>query len=106
MLDDPVHMEDRPRPLFDVEKPKSCALMTALDQVDGRFGKKTIVLASEGMKRPCKLRSDHRGPRYTPRVSDCLSFAEQVVSPVDHSAVSIETDNQRPRWSYSEVACE
>jgi len=70
LLDDLVHIEDRPRTLFDVEKPKSRALMTALDQVNDRFGKKTMVLASEGMKRPWQLRSDHRSPRYTTRLSD------------------------------------
>lgn len=70
LLDDLVRMEDRPRTLFDVEKPKSRALMTALDQVNDRFGKKTMVLASEGMKRPWQLRSDHRSPRYTTRLSD------------------------------------
>ncbi|AGI74165.1 hypothetical protein OA238_c42580 [Octadecabacter arcticus 238] len=40
--------------------------MTALDQVNDRFGKKTMVLASKGMKGPWQLRSNHRSPRYTP----------------------------------------
>ena len=31
---------------------------------------KTMVLASEGMKRTWQLRSDHRSPRYTTRLSD------------------------------------
>ena len=42
----------------------------ALDQVNDRFGKKTMVLASEGVKRPWQLRADHRSPRYTTRISD------------------------------------
>ena len=70
MLDDLVRIEDRPRTLFDVPKPKSQALMSALDQVNDRFGKKTMVLASEGVKRPWQLRADHRSPRYTTRISD------------------------------------
>ncbi len=70
MLDDLVRFEDRPLTLFDAEKPKSRALMAALDQVNDRFGKKTMVLASEGMKQSWKLRSDHRSPRYTTRLSD------------------------------------
>lgn len=70
LLDDLVLFEDRPKTLFDVAKPKSAALMTALDQVNDRFGKKTVVLASEGMKRPWQLRADHRSPRYTTRLSD------------------------------------
>jgi DNA polymerase V len=70
MLADLIRFEDRPLTLFDVEKPKSVALMSALDQVNNRFGKKTLVLASEGMKRPWQLRSDHRSPRYTTRLTD------------------------------------
>jgi DNA polymerase V len=70
MLADLIRFEDRPLTLFDVEKPKSAALMSALDQVNNRFGKKTLVLASEGMKRPWQLRSDHRSPRYTTRLTD------------------------------------
>jgi DNA polymerase V len=70
MLDDLVRFEDRPLTLFDAEKPKSQALMTALDQVNDRFGKKTMVLASEGMTRSWQLRSDHRSPRYTTRLAD------------------------------------
>ncbi len=70
MLDDLLRLEDRPLTLFDSEKPKSQALMSALDQVNDRFGKKTMVLASEGMERSWKLRADHRSPRYTTRLSD------------------------------------
>ena len=70
MLADLIRFEDRPLTLFDVEKPRSAALMSALDQVNSRFGKKTLVLASEGMKRPWQLRSDHRSPRYTTRLTD------------------------------------
>ncbi|WP_179381283.1 Y-family DNA polymerase [Jannaschia marina] len=70
MLDDLVRFEDRPRTLFDVERPKSAALMAALDQVNDRFGKKTMVLGSEGMKRSWQLRADHRSPRYTTRIED------------------------------------
>ena len=70
MLDDLLRMKDRPLTLFDVPKVKSQALMTALDQVNDRFGKKTMVLASEGMKGSWKLRSDHHSPRYTTRLSD------------------------------------
>jgi len=58
MLDDLLRLEDRPLTLFDAEKPKSQALMTALDQVNHRFGKKTMVLASEGMECSWKLRTE------------------------------------------------
>ena len=55
LLGDLVRFEDRPRTLFDVARPKPAALMTALDQVNDRFGKKTMVLASEGMGRSWQL---------------------------------------------------
>ena len=70
MLDDLLPIEDRPRTLFDVPRPKQNAAMLALDQINDRFGKKTMVLASEGMKRTWQLRADHRSPRYTTRLSD------------------------------------
>ncbi|MCA1777793.1 MAG: DUF4113 domain-containing protein [Loktanella sp.] len=44
--------------------------MAALDAVNDRFGKKTMVLASEGMERSWQLRADHRSPRYTTRMAD------------------------------------
>jgi DNA polymerase V len=73
MLDDLVAEADRPRTLFDVidvstERPR--AVMRALDAVNTRFGKKTMVLASEGMDRPWAMRAEHRSPRYTTRISD------------------------------------
>lgn len=70
LLDDLVKFEDRPLTLFDAAKPKSAVLMAALDHVNDRFGKKTVVLASEGMKRPWQLRADHRSPRYTTRLAE------------------------------------
>ena len=70
MLNDLVRFEDRPQTLFDQARPKSPALMKALDDVNARFGKKTMVLASEGMKQAWRLRADHRSPRYTTRMED------------------------------------
>ena len=69
MLDDLLPLEDRLRTLFDVPR-ASPRLMTALDQVNTRFGKKTMVLASEGMSRSWQLRADHRSPRYTTRIGE------------------------------------
>ncbi|KIT16590.1 Y-family DNA polymerase [Jannaschia aquimarina] len=70
LLDDLLPLEDRPRTLFDAMRPKSAELMCALDMVNDRFGKKTMVLASEGMERSWALRADHRSPRYTTRISE------------------------------------
>jgi DNA polymerase V len=50
MLDDLLLIEDRPKTLFDAP-PREPALMTALDAVNQRFGKKSMVLASEGITR-------------------------------------------------------
>ena len=69
MLDDLLPLEDRPRTLFDAPQ-RSPKLMTALDAVNNRFGKKTMVLASEGTSRSWQLRANHRSPRYTTRISD------------------------------------
>lgn len=69
LLDDLLPFEDRPRTLFDMPG-GSPTLMTALDAVNSRFGKKTVILASEGMSRSWQLRSEHRSPRYTTRISD------------------------------------
>ena len=63
-------LEDRPRALFDAPREGSAALMGALDAVNARFGKKVLVVASEGMRRTWALRADHRSPRYTTRISD------------------------------------
>jgi DNA polymerase V len=70
MLNDLLPMEDRPRTLFDVPRPNASAAMLALDQINKRFGKKTVVLASEGMQQSWQLRADYRSPRYTTRLSD------------------------------------
>jgi DNA polymerase V len=70
MLDDLLPYEQRPLTLFDTQRKGSPTLMQALDEVNGRFGKKTMVLASEGMLRSWQLRADHHSPRYTTRLAD------------------------------------
>ena len=73
MLDDLVAEADRPRTLFDHAddgQGRSPAVMAALDAVNARFGKKTMVLASEGTSRAWAMRAEHRSPRYTTRISD------------------------------------
>ena len=70
MLDDLLPFDERPLTLFDTEREASPKLMTALDEINTRFGKKSMVIASEGMKRSWQLRADHRSPRYTTRLSD------------------------------------
>lgn len=70
MLDDLIPIEDLPRTLFDEVSTQVSPAMLALDQINARFGKKTLVLASEGLDRSWQLRAEHRSPRYTTRLSD------------------------------------
>lgn len=73
LLDDLLPEADRPRTLFDAadgSEARSRAVMQALDAVNARFGKKTMVLGSEGTSRAWAMRAEHRSPRYTTRISD------------------------------------
>ncbi len=51
ILDDLLPKAERPLTLFDTPRPGSDALMGALDAVNSRFGRNTLVLASEGHER-------------------------------------------------------
>jgi DNA polymerase V len=70
MLDDLLPIADRPMTLFDPVETRSPELMVALDAVNGRYGKKSLVLAREGFKKRTTMRQEHRSPRYTTRISD------------------------------------
>ena len=70
MVNDLLPIADRPKTLFDRSDAAPSAAMIALDKINDRFGKKTMVLASEGIKQSWQLRADHRSPRYTTRLSD------------------------------------
>ncbi|MBS9720144.1 Y-family DNA polymerase [Tianweitania sp. BSSL-BM11] len=70
ILDDLLKPDEAPRMLFEPLKPRKAQLMNALDQVNDRFGKKTLVLASEGFDRRWHMKADMRTPRYTTRISD------------------------------------
>lgn len=61
--------EDWPRSLLDTPH-RSPDLMVTLDVVNACFGKKTMILVSEGMEWSWQLRADHRSPRYTTRMKD------------------------------------
>ena len=70
MVNDLLPIVDRRQTLFDRSESAPSPAMIAFDKINDRFGKKTLVLASEGMKQPWKMRADHRSPRYTTRLSD------------------------------------
>ena len=70
MLDDLIPIEQRPLTLFDVTEKQTNPAVEALDQINRQFGIKTITLGSEGVERSWRMRSAHRSPRYTTRLSD------------------------------------
>lgn len=50
--------------------PKSSTLMNTMDSINRKMGKESIKLASEGFKRPWKMRQENKSPAYTTRWSD------------------------------------
>ena len=70
ILDDLLPEADRPAMLFQPDRPRDARLTDALDAINDRFGKKTMVLAREGFAGEWRLRADHRSPRYTTRISE------------------------------------
>ena len=70
MLDDLVTADMRPRTLFEDDTGKRDRLMSALDEINGRFGKWTAVTASQGFRREWKLRSESRSPAWTTSIAE------------------------------------
>ena len=65
MLDDLIAAELRPRMLFEGDTDRRERLMTALDDVNGRFGKFAAVPAAQGFKRDWQMRSENKSPAWT-----------------------------------------
>lgn len=58
---DLIRLEDAPRPLFDgIDRERSARLMAALDAVNARFGRGTLVPAAAGLKRPWSTKFERR----------------------------------------------
>ena len=53
--------------------PKSSALMEAMDSINKKMGKESIKLASEGFKRPWKMKQNSKSPSYTSKWNEVLS---------------------------------
>ncbi len=70
ILDDLVAEVERPELLFPPDRPRDARLMDALDAINDRFGKKTVVLGREGFESGWVTRAALRSPRYTTRISD------------------------------------
>lgn len=70
MLEDLVEERLRPLTLFEGDTEKRARLMSAIDEVNGRFGKFTAVTATQGFRRGWAARSDARSPSYTTRIAE------------------------------------
>ncbi len=70
MLDDLVAAELRPRTLFEGDGDRRERLMTAIDAVNGRYGKFTMVPGSQGFKRDWRARADSMSPAWTTRLAE------------------------------------
>lgn len=70
MLEDLVEAKKRPRTLFEEDGDRRDRLMAAMDDVNGRFGKFTMVPASQGFKREWKARAENKSPNYTTRIAE------------------------------------
>lgn len=70
ILDDLVAEAFAPADLFAETDEPAAKLSRALDAVNDRWGKKAVVLASEGFERGFEVKADLRSPRYTTRIAD------------------------------------
>ena len=50
--------------------PKSAILMSTMDSINRKMGKESIKLASEGFRRPWKMRQENKSPSYTTSWND------------------------------------
>ena len=70
-MEDLIAEDLAPKDLFSHAQERDQRLSIALDAVNDRFGKKTVVMAAEGFKRSTfETKFEHRSPRYTTRVSE------------------------------------
>lgn len=70
MLDDLVAADLRPPTLFEGHTDRRARLMTALDEVNGRFGRFTAVPAAQGFKRDWRMRAEAKSPAWTTRIAE------------------------------------
>lgn len=70
MLDDLIAAYLWPRTLFEGNVDRRERLMTALDEVNGRFGKFTVVPAAQGFRREWRMRAENRSPAWTNRFEE------------------------------------
>ncbi len=76
MLGELVPLEGVQTDLFSTmqAKPKTSQLMTTMDNINRKMGKETIKLASEGFKRPWKMKQENKSASYTSSWNEILSI--------------------------------
>lgn len=71
IMNDLVPAQSQQRPLFEArDRNQSERLMTALDAVNGKFGRGSLIPASVGTKRDWQAKFDRRSPRYTTNIKE------------------------------------
>lgn len=71
VMDDLIPAGSAPRPLFDPrDRELSERLMSALDSVNLRFGRGTLIPAAAGIRREWQTKFENRSPRYTTRIQE------------------------------------
>lgn len=70
ILEGLLRPDQAPRALIDVADPRRDALMAALDDLSGRYGRDALFPASTGVRRAWTLKADMRSPAYTTRLSE------------------------------------
>lgn len=91
IFDHLLRPREAPQMLFAPSRPQNSRLMDALDQVNDRFGKKSLVLASESFcDSSWHLKAERWAPRYTTRLSDLPILV-----------VSQERPELTPLWSFN-----
>lgn len=70
VLDALLTPERAPKALINAPDPRREALMLALDDVNGRFGRGSLFPASSGAKRAWTLKAEMRSPAYTSRLAE------------------------------------
>ena len=58
--------------LFDIDRAQSVSMMKMIDQINYRYGRSTIKLASEGIEKKWSTRRDRVSPCYTTRFDELL----------------------------------
>jgi len=56
-----------------VSNQKSEALMSAMDAINHKMGRESVKLASEGFKRPWKMRQGNKSPNFTTDWNEVLT---------------------------------